>query len=276
MLDRVGRYLNSIDFTRRGFQFLIIVTFIILVLLASLPFIKILNNSAVKTEFIIEQTAEIRNLQSSLKESQEQNKLLNQSLHNKTKMLDESTEQFNERKFDNEFQNELLIKLSNLEVIEEAYFVRNEILYWSKRAFDVGNRDEVISLEEASYQALWIYAESIENGVHPYLQTAIGVVESKLYHVTSRNHANAIGMFQLTPIVEGMYNVNGLIFEENLKGSSKFVRALDRQYNGDLNGILGHYNGGSRPYYAIEHYSETRNFVRQVKEIYESMMKKYN
>ena len=281
MLDRLNNYIKELENTSDNVRGTIVLMFMIILLISIFLYGNIISNHE-KTDYIIQQTMEIKELNKQVARLKIKYENLEEGINAKQDWINEIRtknnelkDKLNERKFDNEWQNELLIKLSNLGVIKQSYYIRNEILYWSKLAVEKGVRKEVISLEEASYQALWIYAESVENGVHPYLQMAVGVVENKLYHTTKRNKANAVGMFQLTPIIEGMYGMDGLIFEENLKGSSKFIRDLNKQYD-NLDGALGHYNGGSRPYYAIENYKETGDYVEKVTNIYNSMMEKYN
>ena len=281
MKDRLNNYIKELENTSDNVQGTIVLMFMIILLISIFLYGNIISNHE-KTDYIIQQTMEIKELNKQVASLKAEKKESKETIIAKQDWIveiqtknNELKGKLNERNFENEWQNELLIKLSNLGVIKQSYYIRNEILYWSKLAVEKGVREKVISLEEASYQALWIYAESVENGVHPYLQMAVGVVENKLYHTTKRNKADAVGMFQLTPIVEGMYQVDGLIFEENLKGSSKFIRDLNKQYD-DLDGALGHYNGGSRPYYKIENYKETGEYVAKVKHIYNSMMKKYN
>jgi len=64
-------------------------------------------------------------------------------------------------------------------------------------------------------------------------------------------------------------------------GAVKFIRDLWDDYSDydsyydQIELVLAHYNGGSRPEYAIENYRETRNFVPEVLEIYEILIDRY-
>lgn len=193
---------------------------------------------------------------------------LTEKLAEKDEVIDSLQVKLNSRNWTDHYTKELLIKL--VDNNRQAYYVRNEIMYYNKD----------MSREEASYQALWIYAWSIENNVHPYLTTAVFVQESKLRHVNENgnittSHKGARGIGQLMPVIERIYNIDAAIFEENVKGTTLFLKDLHNMYSGDLEGMLGHYNGGSRPYEKIKDYEETRNFVETVSYIYECMFKKY-
>lgn len=203
-----------------------------------------------------------------IKELNDRIGLLENELIEKENTIQALEAKLNERDWSEYWTKELLIKLVNNN--KHAYYVRNEILYYNQN----------MSREEASYQALWIYAWSIENDVHPYLTTAVFVQESKLRHINGNggittSEAGARGIGQLMPVVEKIYGVDATIFEENVKGATLFLRDLQKMYKGDLEGILGHYNGGSRPYEKIQKYKETREYVAIVSHIYETMIEKY-
>src|SRR5690554_4705657 len=193
---------------------------------------------------------------------------LEKEVAEKDNQINELEIKLNERDWTDYWTKELLIKLADNH--KEIYYMRNEIMYWDFLKWG-GEKTKV----QASYEALWMYVAVLENDIDPYLLTAIGIVENGLHHTTTRNNKNAVGWFQLTPIVEMGYGVNGEIFEENVIGAGRFLKRLTKQYNGDLIGILGHYNGGSRPYHAVENYPETKKYVPDVLMYYEVMANRY-
>lgn len=202
------------------------------------------------------------------KEQINQIESLEQELTQKDNIIKSLGTKINSRNWTDYYTRDLLIQIASNN--KQIYYIRNEILYWDKVKFD-GNK----SIEEASYEAIRIYTAAVKNDIPPYLLAAVGVVENKLHHTTRRNSKNAVGIFQLTPIVETIYQVDGAIFEENVSGAAQFLSDLIEQYDGDLTAVLGHYNGGSRPYQKIRDYKETREYVPEVKLIYESMTEKY-
>ncbi|MFW5891156.1 MAG: lytic transglycosylase domain-containing protein [bacterium] len=155
----------------------------------------------------------------------------------------------------------IIIKTANNN--NKIYYIKNEILFHNSN----------LSQYEASYRALYIYNTAQELNIDPYLITAIGTVESNHKH-NSVSHKGAVGVLQLTPTVERIYNVNAEIFEENVQGGAEFIRDLHQQYD-DLELALAHYNGGSRPYYKVENYEETQSYVTKVQNIYNSMKQRY-
>ncbi len=152
--------------------------------------------------------------------------------------------------------------------VKEAHYVRNELLYWAAR------QNRLHDYNYITHQAATIYLTSIEHDIHPYLLTALGIVESKLNH-QSTSEVGAQGMFQIMPIIEAKYNLDAKVFEENVTAAAVFLRSLLNQYQGDLRLALAHYNGGSRPYYALANYPETQHHVAEVTRIYESMLEHY-
>ncbi|MFW6002198.1 MAG: transglycosylase SLT domain-containing protein [archaeon] len=128
----------------------------------------------------------------------------------------------------------------------------------------------------ASYKALLIYNEAMENNVDPYLAISIAIQENKTRHTTERNNKNAVGMFQLTPIVEKIYSVDGEILEENIKGAMEFLADLKVMYKGDVKLVLAHYNAGSWPQEKLDkNYGGVKDYVGEILERYEMMKNKY-
>lgn len=183
--------------------------------------------------------------------------------------VEERLKEVNVRKITDKYVARTLRRLTDIDVNRDMYYIRNEFLYWNKN----------MTVEEAAYKAIVIYTEAKKADNDPFLIAAQAVVESDMRQhrvngdlVTS--HAGAMGIMQLTPLVARMYDVDPAIMEENVEGGSQFIADLQAQY-GKLDGALGHYNGGSRPYYKIKNYKETGDYVKKVTAIYESMVEKY-
>lgn len=192
---------------------------------------------------------------------------LHQEVAQKDAKIAQLTEKVNKREITDYWTKQLLVRL--VDSIKEAYYIRNEILYYNP------NFDRV----DASYQALWYYTVALEEDLHPYLITAVAVSESNLRHFTNgkltQSHAGAKGAMQLTSIIERLYNVDASVFEENIKGGASFLKDLESMYDSNLELMLAHYNAGSRVYKALKEFPETINFVKNTIHIYKTMLEKY-
>ena len=192
---------------------------------------------------------------------------LYQEVAQKDAKIEQLIEKVNEREITDYWTKQLLVRL--VDSIKEAYYIRNEILYYNP------NLDRV----DASYQALWYYTVALEEDLHPYLITAVAVSESNLRHFTNgkltQSHAGAKGAMQLTSIIERLYNVDASVFEENIKGGASFLKDLESMYDNNLELMLAHYNAGSRVYKALKEFPETINFVKNTIHIYKTMLEKY-
>lgn len=192
---------------------------------------------------------------------------LHQEVAQKDAKIAQLTEKVNKREITDYWTKQLLVRL--VDSIKEAYYIRNEILYYNP------NFDRV----DASYQALWYYTVALEEDLHPYLITAVAVSESNLRHFTNgkltQSHAGAKGAMQLTSIIERIYNVDASVFEENIKGGAAFLKDLESMYDNNLELMLAHYNAGSRVYKALKEFPETINFVKNTIHIYKTMLEKY-
>ena len=176
-----------------------------------------------------------------------------------------------ERDLSNEFTSKLLVKLANN--VSDIYHIRNEILYNSK----VG--EIPISLETASYQATWIYLCALEFNLDPLLLSSVGIQETGLQHnrkdgTVIINGKSAVGMFQITPIVSGMYFIDPTLFEENVHTGAKFLARQLKRY-GKLDYALAHYNAGSRVKTALKEFPETITYVSNVQKYYKILTDKY-
>lgn len=105
-----------------------------------------------------------------------------------------------------------------------------------------------IEKERSIYKAYLLIDAANREGLCPALLVAVAQVESDFTHHTTRNHANAIGIMQLTPIIENKYGINGSNLEENIQTGAKFISHLVDRYDGDYELVLNHYVGGSYRY----------------------------
>jgi soluble lytic murein transglycosylase-like protein len=202
--------------------------------------------------------AQLNTKYENLKEKHELLKAENRDLELKTESLYEEVSRVANSRDIDEYTKLLMSRY--IDNNKEIDIIRNEILY----------RNE-ISVAEASYQAMWIYVASVENNVDPLLTLSIALKENNLRHRVDNkvtvNEKRAKGMFQITPIVESIYNMNALIFEENVLMGAKFIsKQLERYDSTRL--ALAHYNAGSRVHTALKSYPETIDYVKTVLNYY--------
>jgi len=105
-----------------------------------------------------------------------------------------------------------------------------------------------ISRPMAVYKAWLIEKYAFEKGLHPLLIAAVAQVESDFTHHTTRNHKGAIGIMQLTHIVEAKFGIEGINLEDNIKYGVKFLSYQLERYHGNLEKALNHYVGGCDKY----------------------------
>lgn len=104
-----------------------------------------------------------------------------------------------------------------------------------------------IRRSDAVYKSFLLYHNAVEEGLCPSLLSAVALVESDFTHHTSRNNMGAIGIMQLTPVVEEKYGIDGLVLEDNIKYGAKFLAHQLERY-GSVEKALDHYVGGSERY----------------------------
>lgn len=177
---------------------------------------------------------------------------------------------FNIGKYLNEREEELMMLVTSREVNKEMYYIRNELLY----------RNGNVKRLDAAYMSLWIYTYSNKFGVDPYLSLAVIIQESDCRHTDKNGNiimskANAVGIMQITPVVERIYGGDRYKLEDNLRQGIEFIADLSYSYKNDLIRVLAHYNGGSNPDRKIKEYKETRNYVKEVPVIYKKLLVKY-
>ncbi|MBW3563774.1 MAG: transglycosylase SLT domain-containing protein [Acidobacteria bacterium] len=117
---------------------------------------------------------------------------------------------------------------------------------------------------------------SREHGVDPRLVTAVAFRESS-FKPDTVSTAGACGIMQLMPATAKFLGVEDIFdVEQNIDGGVRYLRMLLESFGGDLELTLAAYNAGPgavERYRGIPPYSETVNYVRNVKGDYERALK---
>lgn len=196
---------------------------------------------------------------------EQQNNII-QKQRQQIKNVDSKIDQIDEIDMEDNI-HQMFVNLTEKEVNKEAYYIRNEILYYND-----------YTLEQAAYKALLYYNNAKKYRIHPYLALAIGLTESNCRHTVSGDYvessAGAVGEFQLMPATARIYNVDRFVVEKNIEGGIHYLSDLIDGYD-NVEQAVAHYNGGSKPQYKMVHYKETRDYVEDVMRIYNSMREKY-
>jgi soluble lytic murein transglycosylase-like protein len=126
-----------------------------------------------------------------------------------------------------------------------------------------------------AYEAL-ILAVARENKVSPALVRAVIQAESKFNH-TAVSSQGAVGLMQVLPSTARSVGVNSPVSPlENLTAGTRYLKYLLNQFNDDELLALAAYNCGPdaiRRYgNALPPFRETRKFVAQVMEYYQSQI----
>ncbi|MFP4018709.1 MAG: lytic transglycosylase domain-containing protein [Bacteroidales bacterium] len=199
-----------------------------------------------------------------------QYKTTQSKLEKTNEKIEEIDVNLTDKEIDSKYDNKILVEATEKEVNKEAYYIRNEIMWHNKE----------ITLEQASYKALWYYSIAKKHGIHPYLAIAVGIVESDTRHnvgkeIIENGGSGAVGEMQLMPQTARIYDVNPYVFEENIQGGIKYLADLIDAYD-ETKYAVAHYNGGSNPYHKVVHWGETRDYTKKVMKIYNSLKEKYS
>ena len=107
--------------------------------------------------------------------------------------------------------------------------------------------------------------------IDAYLVLAMIQQESN-FKINVRSHKGAIGLMQLMPDTAkrfGVKDINDPI--ENIKGGIRYLKWLLKHYRGNVSLALAGYNAGENKvasYKGIPPYKETRNYVKQILNVY--------
>jgi soluble lytic murein transglycosylase-like protein len=134
--------------------------------------------------------------------------------------------------------------------------------------------------EEIPYGEL-IYEKAKKYDVDPALVVAVIEQESR-FKPRARSHVGARGLMQLMPRTGRWMGATDLYNpEQNIDAGVRYIKYLDRRFNGDLNQIIAAYNGGEgnvKRYQGIPPFRETRQYVKKVMKNYDKrtrQMEKY-
>ncbi|MDP9195049.1 MAG: lytic transglycosylase domain-containing protein [Acidobacteriota bacterium] len=125
--------------------------------------------------------------------------------------------------------------------------------------------------EEIPYGEL-IYEKSKKYDVDPALVVAVIEQESR-FKPGARSHVGARGLMQLMPRTGRWMGARDLYNpEQNVDAGVKYIKYLDKRFDGDLKKIIAAYNGGEgnvKRYKGIPPFRETRQYVKKVMKNYD-------
>lgn len=134
--------------------------------------------------------------------------------------------------------------------------------------------------EEIPYGEL-IYEKARKYDVDPALVAAVIEQESR-FKPRARSHRDARGLMQLMPRTGRWMGARDLYNpEQNIDAGVKYIKYLDKRFNGDVKKIIAAYNGGEgnvQRYQGIPPFPETRQYVKKVMKNYDKrtrQMQKY-
>lgn len=120
------------------------------------------------------------------------------------------------------------------------------------------------SVEDLITQAAYEY------GVDPQLVKAIAIAESDM-NQDEISPVGAIGVMQLMPETAEGLGVNPYDTSENIAGGTRYLRQMLDTFDGDVPLAVAAYNAGPgavKKYGGIPPYSETKNYVGRVMDMY--------
>ncbi|MFL6244677.1 MAG: lytic transglycosylase domain-containing protein [Thermoanaerobaculia bacterium] len=134
--------------------------------------------------------------------------------------------------------------------------------------------------EEIPYGEL-IYEKALKYDVDPALVAAVIEQESR-FKPRARSHVGARGLMQLMPRTGRWMGARDLYNpEQNVDAGVRYIKYLDKRFNGDVKKIIAAYNGGEgnvMRYRGVPPFRETRQYVRKVMKNYDKrtrQMEKY-
>lgn len=121
-----------------------------------------------------------------------------------------------------------------------------------------------------------IWEKSKKYDVDPALVAAVIEQESR-FKPRAKSHVGARGLMQLMPRTGRWMGARNLYDpEQNIDAGVKYIKYLDKRFNGDIKKIVAAYNGGEgnvKRYGGIPPFRETRQYVKKVLKNYDKRTK---
>lgn len=123
-----------------------------------------------------------------------------------------------------------------------------------------------------------INEKSEKYGVDPALVAAVMEQESR-FKPRARSHVGATGLMQLMPRTGRWMGARNLYDpEQNIDAGVKYIKYLEKRFDGDLTKIIAAYNAGEgnvQRYRGVPPFRETRTYVKKVKANYQRRTKQF-
>lgn len=131
--------------------------------------------------------------------------------------------------------------------------------------------------KKASQFKVYINNYSRKYRVDRNLIKAIITAES-CFKVTAKSHKNAQGLMQLIPATAERFGVTDSYNpQQNIRGGTKYLRFLMTRFKGNLKKVIASYNAGEGAvdkYNGIPPYKETKQYVKNVLKVYQTLSPK--
>ncbi len=150
--------------------------------------------------------------------------------------------------------------------------VRGIVEYINQHQFapaQIGDDLPAVEYASASVEDLITQAAD-EYGVDPQLVKAIATAESNM-NQDAISPVGAIGVMQLMPETAAGLGVDPYDTNENIAGGTKYLKQMLDTFDGDVSLAVAAYNAGPgavKRYGGIPPYSETKNYVGRVMDMY--------
>ena len=145
-----------------------------------------------------------------------------------------------------------------------------EYINQQKQAPAQVDRDEVPNIAEGASVEDLITQAAYEYGVDPQLVKAIAIAESDM-NQDEISPVGSIGVMQLMPETAAGLGVDPYDTNENIAGGTKYLKQMLDTFDGDVPLAVAAYNAGPgavKRYGGIPPYSETKNYVGRVMDMY--------
>ena len=151
---------------------------------------------------------------------------------------------------------------------------KGEVFFTEMKRISESVRAEFFA-EEIPFGQL-IYEKAKKYDVDPALVAAVIEQESR-FKPRAKSHVGAKGLMQLMPRTGRWMGARDLYSpEQNVDAGVKYIKYLDKRFNGDLKKIIAAYNGGEgnvKRYNGIPPFRETRQYVKKVLKNYDKRTK---